>query len=117
QWKTKVACQGCAILRLILARKSPESSRVAQIVSTKMQVRNRSGKCGSLPTSNGYGTSHLRLYWSPLRTNCTTLVQFWRTTDRLERKFGLGSSEGANSSCGISTNSSRFTKRDARPGR
>src|SRR6266478_3365078 len=36
-------------------------------------TRNRSGKSGSLPTSNGYGTSHLRLCWSPLRTNCTTL--------------------------------------------
>ncbi len=26
--------------------------------------------------SSYIGTSHLRLYWSPLRTNCTTLVQF-----------------------------------------
>src|SRR5580765_2029673 len=28
-WRTKVACQGCAILKLSLARKSRESSRVA----------------------------------------------------------------------------------------
>src|SRR5437667_7257624 len=28
---------------------------------------NRNGKSGSLPTSSGYGTSYLRLYWSPLR--------------------------------------------------
>src|SRR6266478_3309643 len=54
-----------------------------------------------------------RLYWSPLRTNCTTLAQFWRTTDKSVRRSGVGSSEDASSSCGISTNSSKFTKRDA----
>ena len=44
-------------------------------------------------------------------------AQFWRTTDKSVRRSGVGSSEDASSSCGISTNSSRFTKRDARPGR
>ena len=32
-------------------------------------------------------------------------AQFWRTTDKSVRRSGVGSSEDANSSCGISTNS------------
>ena len=39
------------------------------------------------------------------------------STDKSVRRSGVGSSEDASISCDISTNSSKFTKRDARPGR
>jgi len=114
--KTKVACQGCAILKLILASKSPESWKVVLIVSNRTPTRNRSGSSASLLTSNGYGASRLTLCLCPLRTNCTTPEQFWRTTDKSAPRSGVGSSEDANSSCGISMNSSKFMKRTARNG-
>jgi hypothetical protein len=66
--------------------------------------KKQDGKSANLSTSNGYGTSHLRPYWSPLRTNCTTLAQFWRSTDKSAQRSGVGSSEDANSSCGIPMN-------------
>src|SRR6266851_10503698 len=70
RWKTRVVCQGCAILKPSSETKSQKQLRAALIASWSTLTRNRNGKSGSLPTSYGYGTSHLRLYWSPLRTNC-----------------------------------------------
>jgi hypothetical protein len=43
------ACHGCAILKPSSETQSPKSLRVAPIVSRKMLIGNRSGKCGNLP--------------------------------------------------------------------
>src|SRR5437870_3047161 len=114
--KTRVACLGYTTLRRSSERASPRSWRVVATVLKKTPVGNRNGKSVRRLTSNDCGANLARLCWFQRQISCTTHAQLSRTTDELDHRCGVGSSEVANSNSSISTDSSKFTKRSARIG-
>src|SRR5882724_7506625 len=101
--KTKVEYHACAILKQSLGQMWRKWLRVVPTVLRKTPAKRSPGKRERVLTSNGFEMSRRAHCWCRWPTSCTTPGQYLRIIEKLVRKCGSGSSEGASNSCGILT--------------